>query len=48
MVHGCLTYQDYQIFTVHRVEHKEFKISRELSEMKNSQDDSPPFKAIFL
>jgi hypothetical protein len=47
MVHGCLTSQNHQIFKVHRIEHKEFKISRELSDMKHSQDDSPPFKAIF-
>ncbi len=47
MVHGCVTSQDYQIFTVHRIEHKEFKISRELSEMKNSQDDSSPLRLFF-
>ncbi len=24
-MHGCLTFQDYQIFTVYRIEHREFK-----------------------
>ncbi len=24
-MHGCLTSEDYQIFTVHRIEHREFK-----------------------
>jgi hypothetical protein len=24
-VRGCLTFQDYQIFTVYRIEHREFK-----------------------
>jgi hypothetical protein len=25
MVHSCLTFQDYQIFTLYRIEHRGFK-----------------------
>jgi hypothetical protein len=28
MVHGCLTFEEYQIFAVHRTEHREFKSAK--------------------